>query len=213
MVTIEQKLTLFSKLLSQELKEEVSKKTMELEKEYEGKIAESKYKADREAADIIDHARKRAEAKKIELISKGKMSSKKETMLTKEKVIVRFMDALIERTRNFTNKPIYKNYLEHIIEELDELKDYENPLIIYMTEKDLANYKDFVAENLIKIGLKAGQIKFDKTESDILGGLIIADPILNMKIDMSMRSIIEESKDRIVEIVTVALGEVGEDIE
>ena len=34
-----------------------------------------------------------------------------------------------------------------------------------------------------------------------------------MKIDMSMRSIIEESKDRIVEIVTVALGEVGEDIE
>lgn len=213
MVTIEQKLTLFSKLLSQELKDEVSKKTMELEKEYEGKIAESKYKADKEAADIIDHARKRAEAKKIELISKGKMSSKKETMLTKEKVVVRFMEALVERTRHFTDKPIYKNYLEHTIEALDELKDYKNPLVIYMTEKDLANYKDFVAENLVKIGLKADQIKFDKTESDILGGLIIADPTLNMKIDMSMRSIIEESKDRIVEIVTLALGEVGEDIE
>lgn len=213
MVTIEQKLTLFSKLLSQELKEEVSQKTMELEKEYEGKIAESKYKIDREAADIIDNARKRAEAKKIELISKGKMSSKKETMLTTEKVVVRFTEALIERARAFVDKPVYETYLKHTVAQLEELKDYANPLVIYMQEKDIARHKDFIEKELIKIGVKKEQLEFEKAESDIIGGLIIADPTLNMKIDMSMQSIIEESKDRIVEIVTGALGEVGEEIE
>lgn len=213
MVTIEQKLTLFSKLLSQELKEEVSQKTMELEKEYEGKIAESKYKIDREAADIIDNARKRAEAKKIELISKGKMSSKKETMLTTEKVVVRFTEALIERARAFVDKPVYETYLKHTVAQLEELKDYANPLVIYMQEKDIARHKDFIEKELIKIGVQKEQLEFEKAESDIIGGLIIADPTLNMKIDMSMQSIIEESKDRIVEIVTGALGEVGEEIE
>lgn len=213
MVTIEQKLTLFSKLLSQELKEEVSQKTMELEKEYEGKIAESKYKIDKQAADIIDNARKRAEAKKIELISKGKMSSKKETMLTTEKVVVRFTEALIERARAFVDKPVYETYLKHTVAQLEELKDYANPLVIYMQEKDIARHKDFIEKELIKIGVKKEQLEFEKAERDIIGGLIIADPTLNMKIDMSMQSIIEESKDRIVEIVTGALGEVGEEIE
>lgn len=213
MVTIEQKLTLFSKLLSQELKEEVSQKTMELEKEYEGKIAESKYKIDKQAADIIDNARKRAEAKKIELISKGKMSSKKETMLTTEKVVVRFTEALIERARAFVDKPVYETYLKHTVAQLEELKDYANPLVIYMQEKDIARHKDFIEKELIKIGVQKEQLEFEKAESDIIGGLIIADPTLNMKIDMSMQSIIEESKDRIVEIVTGALGEVGEEIE
>lgn len=213
MVTIEQKLTLFSKLLSQELKEEVSQKTMELEKEYEGKIAESKYKIDKQAADIIDNARKRAEAKKIELISKGKMSSKKETMLTTEKVVVRFTEALIERARNFVDKPIYENYLKHTVAQLEELKDYANPLVIYMGEKDIIKHKSFIEKELIQIGLKKEQLQFETATSDMIGGLIIADPTLNMKIDMSMQSIIEESKDRIVEIVTGALGEVGEEIE
>lgn len=213
MVTIEQKLTLFSKLLNQELKEDVDKKSLELEKEYEGKIAESKYKIDKEASDIIDNARKRAEAKKIELISKGKMSSKKETMLTKEKVVVQFMEALVERSRNFTDKPVYEAYLTKSIKELDELKNYQNPLIVYMTEKDLNKHMNRVKEGLIELGLDAEKIKFETAVGDILGGLIIADPILNMKIDMSMRSIIEESKDRIVELVTVALGEAGEDVE
>lgn len=213
MVTIEQKLTLFSKLLNQELKEEVDKKSLALEKEYEGKITESKYKIDKEAADIIDDARKRAEAKKVELISKGKMSSKKESMLTKEKVVVRFMEALIERTRKFTDKPMYENYLVKAIKELNELKDYQNPLMVYMTDKDLKRYESLVKNSLVELGLKSEQIQLETATDDIIGGLIITDPILNMKVDLGMRSIIEESKDRIVELVTLALGEAGEEIE
>lgn len=210
MVTIEQKLTLFSKLLNQELKEDVDKKAKELEKEYEAKITESKYRVDREAADIIDDARRRGEEKKIELISKGKMSSKKQAMLIKEEVVVRFIEALVERTRNFTAQPNYKVYLENTMKQLDELRNYENPLIVYMTEKDISLYMNLVKNGLVDIGIKAEQIQFEEATSDILGGLIIADPILNMKIDMSMRSIIEESKERIVELITIALGEAGE---
>ena len=72
MVTIEQKLTLFSKLLHQDIKEETDQKFYELEKEYEKISAESKICTDKEAAQIIEQAKRRAESKQIELISKGK---------------------------------------------------------------------------------------------------------------------------------------------
>ena len=74
MVTIEQKLTLFSKLLNQELKEEIEKKIVELEKEYEAKIAESKYKIDKEAKHIIEDANTILTFKNAKLIPTAKAS-------------------------------------------------------------------------------------------------------------------------------------------
>ena len=53
MVTIEQKLTLFSKLLNQDIKEEMDEKFAELEKEFEKKIAENKFAVDKEATEIL----------------------------------------------------------------------------------------------------------------------------------------------------------------
>ena len=68
MVTIEQKLTLFSKLLNQDIKEEMDEKFAELEKEFEKKIAENKFAVDKEATEIVEQARRRAETKKVEAV-------------------------------------------------------------------------------------------------------------------------------------------------
>ena len=210
MVTIEQKLTLFSKLLNQELKEEVEKKIAELEKEYEAKIAESKYNIDKEAKHIIEDAKKRADIKKIELVSKGRMSSKKEEMLTKEKVIVRFMENLMTYATSFTQTPTYKKYLIKAMNGASELKGYKNPLVVILTPQDVQKYSELVLEHLNELGIE--KVSIEESKEDIIGGLIMADPILNMKIDMSMRTIIEESKERIVEIITLALREAGEQV-
>ena len=65
MVTIEQKLTVFSKLLNQDIKEEMDEKFAQLDREYEKRLAESKFEVDRRAAEIVDQARKCAEIKNI----------------------------------------------------------------------------------------------------------------------------------------------------
>ena len=70
MVTIEQKLSLFSKLLQQDIKTEIGEKIEAMEKEYEEIMAEHKRKVDN---DIIEHSRKKAEIKRLDLISKAKM--------------------------------------------------------------------------------------------------------------------------------------------
>ena len=89
MATIEQKLTLFSKLLNQDIREEANEKLLALDKEYEKLMAENKFETDKQASEIVEQARKQAELKKVERISKGRMASKKEMMLIKEELVGR----------------------------------------------------------------------------------------------------------------------------
>lgn len=210
MVTIEQKLTLFSKLLNQEIKEEVDKKFSELEKEYEKRIAENKFAIDKEANEIVEQARRRAEIKKVELLSKGKLASKKDMMMMKEQLITRFMTTLEEKIKVFTATNDYRTYLNQIIRELKSLKSWENDLVVYLTKSDYEHNKEFIKEALVGIGLKADKLSFEVAEEDILGGLIIKDLIFSTRIDESIRALLEEEKSQIIERISLAIGEAGE---
>lgn len=212
MVTIEQKLTLFSKLLNQEIKEETQKEQAALDKEYEHMIAENKYRIDNEAAEIIEHAKKRAEMKKVELISKSKLSSKKEYMVAVEEVIETFMEAMKDKIKTFVQTDEYKIYLNRLAQDVSALKTDKNKLKVEVTAEDYKN-KEVIEAALIKAGLDKKQLEFEVTNEEILGGFIIVDTLLNTKIDESMNTLLEESKDRIVELVTSAIEEGGEQID
>ena len=212
-VTIEQKLTLFSKLLHQDIKEEIEKKMLELDKEYEKKIIVSKEKVDKEAEAIVENAIKRAETKKIELISKGKMSGKRQGMLAKEKYIDTFIEHLKERVKAFEDTEAYKTYLNHYLMQFADLKDYQNKLVVYMTQNDYNHHKKFIKEKLVSLGLDKEKLVFEVADDSILGGIIIEDPELNMRIDTSIATFIQESKCHIIETIFEAIEEAGEKLE
>lgn len=211
MVTIEQKLTLFSKLLNQDIKEETNKQFSELEKEYEKRIAEDKFEVDKEATEIIEQARRRAELKRVELISKGKLSSKKQMMLIKEELIARFMDTLEEKVRGFVGTEEYRAYLEKLIGELVNLSKQNNHLDVYLTEIDYKQNQNFISKAFENIGIDTSLLEFKVTSEDILGGMIINDPVLSTRIDESIRAVINDKKDEIIEKISLAVGEVGEE--
>lgn len=211
MVTIEQKLTLFSKLLNQDIKEENEKKMSELEAEYERRMAENKFAVDQEAANIIEQARRRGELKKVELISKGKLCSKKEMLLIKEALVTRFMAALESKVEAFTQTEDYKVYLESIIKGLGSLRGHEDHLEVYLTPADYDRYQGLIKENLAKIGLKVESLTFKVSTQEMLGGLVIKDTILNTRMDESIRELINEKKDEIIEKISIAIRKVGEE--
>lgn len=210
MVTIEQKLTLFSKLLQQDIKEDVDRKLMALDEKYEKKITFSKEQVDKEAELIVQNAIKRAEAKKVEIISKGKMSNKRECMLAKEKYIAAFIDHLKEKIKEFTELEAYKSYLDHYLVQFEDLKGYENKLVVYLTARDFDRYKKYIKEKLGSLGLDKDKLSFEIADDSILGGIIIEDPKLNMRIDTSIATLLEESRGHIIETILGAIEEAGE---
>lgn len=211
MVTIEQKLTLFSKLLNQDIKEEMDEKFAQLEKEYEKKMAENKYAVDKEATEIVEQARRRAETKKVELISKGRLSSKKEAMQIKREVTERFMKALEEKVMAFTQTPAYLVYLKKIIAELSELANEKNSLVIYLAQNDYDHNRMSIEKELNAIGVVSERLKFEVASMPILGGLVIVDEVSSTRIDCSMIQMIDDAKEHIIEKISKAIGEVGEE--
>lgn len=212
MVTIEQKLTLFSKLLNQDIKEEMDEKFTQLDKEYEKRLAESKFAVDKEAAEIVDEARNRAEIKKVELLSTGKMSSKKEMAKLKEELVERFMEALEKKVISFTDSDEYLKYLKQVISSLQELSGSQNQLEVYLTQKDYDKNIDFIEEQLIGLGIAKSNLSFKMATESILGGLVIIDVKENTRIDGSISGAIEDAKEQIVEKISRTIGEVGEQI-
>lgn len=212
MVTIEQKLTLFSKLLNQDIKKEMDEKFAQLEKEYEKRVAESKYATDKEATEIVDQARKRAEIKKVEWMSRGKIASKREMLQVKEEIISRFIKALEEKVTLFTKTPEYLKYLQQLISQLEEFKQYPNPVVIYLTQQDYENHRLLIEQEFVKLGMKESQLSFEVASKPILGGMIIVDKVDHTRMNMTMLETIEEAKEQIIEKISRAIGEVGEQV-
>lgn len=209
MVTIEQKLSLFSKLLQQDISNEVSEKINELEKEYEIRIKENKEQVDQKAAEIIERAQKRAEIKKVEYISKAHMQTKREYMQAKEKQVSRFMDVLSNQIEAYTATESYGEYLEKLVMGCKELIG-ESDLVVYMTTQDLKRYQEHIVNCFEKLGINKSTLNFKEKDAIMLGGLIIENQMRTMRIDLSIASRMREQKEQIIKRIFEALGEAGE---
>lgn len=193
MVTIEDKLKLFSKLLNQSMDKEFTDSIKELEYNYESKIQKFKDETDKEARDIEEKARKKAETKRAESMSKSKVIIKKDIMALKEKYYYIFMDKFNEKLNEFIKSNEYKTYLSKLISNLiPEIKGYENSnLIIYLSKNDMDNYSDFIKS---EIKSKLGSDVSLKTNYDMKGGLIAELEGENLKIDSSLDAVLEDNK-------------------
>jgi len=205
MVTIEEKLMLFSKLLNQSMNQKYEEELHKLEKDIQLKIQNAKEKVDREAEEIIERAQRKAESKYAECLSKSKLVINKEIMALKEKYFQIFMDNLKTNLHGFVQSKEYKTYLDKNINRLkSQLKNHENSeVILCLSTKDFNKYGDYIKKEIEKnhrVSLKT---------TDIIGGFIALIPSENIKYDLSLESILEDNKTFIMQTLFDAL-EAGE---
>lgn len=203
MVTIEEKIKLFYKLLNQSMNKNLADSLKELEDSYEVKLKKSKDDTDKEAKEIEEKALGRAEVKRAESISKSKVIIKKDIMALKEKYYYTFMDKFKGALEEFVNSDEYQAYLSKIMSKLsDEIKSSGNSdAVVYITDNDKEKYGGFIKNELSKNG---GKVIF-KTSEDIMGGFIAEFPEKNIKIDMSVDSVLEDNKTYIMQTIFEAL--------
>lgn len=204
MVTIEQKLTLFYKLIAQSMDIELKEKLKNIEDIYSVKVEQSKKEVDKEAELIEERAKKKCEARKTESISKSKVIIKRDIMILKEKYFNEFMIELKQMLKEFVDSENYQKYLLQIVSELsDELKEYENcNLVVILNNKDKDKYIDILNNCFSKYeNIKSTNFK---TNNNIIGGLILE--VENTKIDLSIDSVLEENKTYIMQSVFESIG-------
>lgn len=210
MVTIEQKLSLFSKLLQQDIKDEISGKLALIEEEYKQKQIEHNEAVDKEARIIVERAIKKAELKKTEMVSKAKMQAKKQAMTSKDKCVNLCMMHLKERINAFIQSDAYERYLFNVINSIRNLGEIKNQMVIHMTKEDIQRYKEQVSSHLERIEIASSKVVIEACEIPILGGVIVEIPSENIRMDLSIMTMLEDSRSHIVEQVFEAIEQVGE---
>lgn len=210
MVTIEQKLLLFSKLLHQSMDKKFAEELEEIEKQYGYKLQKNKEEVDKEVENIEQNARKKVETGNAESISKAKISIKKENMSVKEKYFKILMDHFKDTLKEFVKSEKYKQYLLGLIIKLnEEMGNSEGDnLIIYLTETDNDKYRSLIKQEITS-NHNFKNITFKTISESIIGGIIAEYPEKSLRINMTIEAVLEENESFIMQTLFESL-EAGE---
>ena len=203
MVTIEQKLSLFSNLLHRTMDEAFKLEMEKLRKEYEVKMQKDKEAVDKEAENIINSARKRAEAERTEQISRNRVELKKEYMFLKEKYFSVLMDRIKKELDTFADSEGYTAYMKKLAGKLETLVPASKRLEISLAGRDCDKYSVLLRQVLSDA--KWEELVFKPAEDDITGGFIVEDPENNIRIDMSLKSLLEDNRSYIMQTLFQAI--------
>lgn len=208
MVTIEQKIILFSRLIYQLMNANFKEDLLNLENEHEKKFEESKRDIDLQVKKIISNSNKKRDLEVSKIQGTLKINEKREHMLEKEKYFDKFMAKLEAYVEQFINGESYKDYLLKLINGIG-LKDSEiKSLSLYMTKNDYSRYYDLLSKELQNLGYKEENYKIEISNFNIIGGFVIEDNINKFKIDLSIKSLLEDNKDYIMKVLFEALERV-----
>ena len=212
MVTIEQKVLLFSKLIDQLMNAQFKEGLKNLEVEYNGKLEKNKKDTDLEVKKIINNANKKRNLEISKAYSSFKINEKKELMLVKENCFNKFMVRLKSYIEEFIKSDKYKDYLLKLIKEISLEEKHTNSITIYVTSDDYSKYSDLLKNELKKLGYNDDRYTIAIAKDNIIGGFVVEDNVDKFRINLSIKSLLEDNKSYIMQMLFEAL-EAGVDNE
>lgn len=189
MITIEEKLKLFTKIVYDKVEKENQRAVNEFNNEYGNIIEQKKQEFTTDANEMLEKSKKNIEKEKQHIISRARMEEKRILLERRGEIFEETIRELIKYAEKFTQSNEYENlFFKDFNTAILEMKGCSN-LDIYLTQRDAERFK-----------MKISNILADKTlnfnnDDEIAGGFILVDNIHNIRIDMSYSSRIQNSSD------------------
>ncbi|MTI66100.1 MAG: hypothetical protein FH753_05795 [Firmicutes bacterium] len=206
MITVEEKLNTFSKLVYERVKKESETSLNSIHEKNNKILKEHREKIKKKAEKIIEKKIRDGEIKKREMISNANTSIKKQILNKKKEMLKDILQGVKNLAFEFTEKKEYENYFKKTFKEV--VKDFKKgeKIDLYLTNKDLVKFDKFLnTYNEIKIDLKSA-------DESIIGG-VIAIKGDSFKIDASLKTLVEDNKDILGRYLYKELDKVGDYIE
>lgn len=206
MITIEDKLDIFYKLVFKNEEAKAQERLENIEIQHKKILDEKILELERIKNQSINRRKNLAEIQKNEMISKAIGEDKHKLLIKREELLKDLINSLQIRTVEFTKTLEYSEYmlkkLKHTLNGLDE-KD----IIIKLKKED----KDKLQKELLEIAKKFKKnLFFEGLNNDSIGGFIIMDKDKTYSLDNSFKSIIEENRYKIGKELYIALEKTGD---
>lgn len=210
MITIEEKMNLFSKQIFEKVQEENNEKVKEVEQHNQRVMKEHKEKIIQEKRAYVEKKIKDLEKKNRQFISKTIGQINKDIILKKNEMLQNLLYEIKEALIQFTHGEGYKDFLLENIKRSIQGLDKAHPIEIQMTQKDVAHFQKNIEAYLIKEGWMEEKLRITPIGEDIIGGVMILDTQRGVRLDTTLSTKIEENKSYIGEILYKELQKEGE---
>lgn len=193
MVTIEEKIKLFSKVVFDKVQKENQQEIDKFNKEYGSLLEKKKAEAKANADKMYEDGAKKVDKQKSQIISKARVDEKKLVLEQKNKIFDEAIDEITEYSKKYLANENYKSdFLNSLKEAFSDL-NVNDDTCLYVTSDDADKMKNEVL-NLFP----DRKIDF-KVNDDIIGGFILEDKTINTRMDMSFVNRIDDAKELIGE--------------
>lgn len=192
MTTIEDKISLFSKIIYDKVNEEKEERLAAFYKEAEKKIIAEKERLEELQRSIESEVVKKANIKANEIVAKEKLNKQREVLFLKDKLIKDTLENVREKLMDFVSSEEYRPYFINALQTMLKGIDSGTYYVIVL-ERDYKKFQNEIEVVLSKNSNMKVEIKI--SEEDFIGGLIVKDFEGRFKIDNSISSKLQESKE------------------
>ena len=194
MTTIEDKISLFSKIIYEKVNEEKKERLETFNFDSEKKINEEKEKIEELRRSLQREVQKKSIIKANGIVAKERLNMQREVLFLKDNLIRGAIENVREKLVEFVDsaeyKPFFINNLQETLKEIEKGNYY-----ILVMKRD---YEKFQYEiGVILSGYSNLHVEIKISEEDFIGGHILKDFEGKFKIDNSISSKLQESKEMI----------------
>jgi vacuolar-type H+-ATPase subunit E/Vma4 len=206
MITVEEKLEIFHKIVYKQEEEKFLKALKDLEEANQRALDEKRKELESLRDEIIRKKINMAKTEKNEALAKAIEKGKAQLRQKRKDLQDQMMKEILKKANKFVDTDDYYEYLcENINKYIKEFEKKE--VVVYVREKDKESIKGCI-KGLVAVTGKSFQIETMSDEK--IGGFIISNDEKTYNIDHSLKTLIEEKEYTIGQRLWLAIGKAGD---
>ncbi|MBI9015043.1 MAG: hypothetical protein JEZ08_22620 [Clostridiales bacterium] len=207
MITVNDKLKLFTKRIIDRQQEEYDDKVQALEEKMVVELEERKQMLVKDRTRYETSLLKGVKTERAQRLSNARSERKRRLLLKRKDMIDVLLTGVKDYTLEFVNTKEYENYLKKMIEKHQEMIRRMGAFKMFVHERDLM-YKDMFIHLFNTLELECTSIEI--SEKRMLGGAIFIKDDQTTRLDLSLYSVIEDNKKYMGQLIYDMLEEAGE---
>lgn len=210
MITVDEKIDVFTKIVLDRLEESYSVKISELDEETFEAVKEYEEKLKEKSRKFIEVHEENAQGDARKKISKVLSGVRTQMLRLKHDIVLELCDALKARVNEFRKTPEYLEFLkQRIHKSVDELNQFTS-IEVELLEEDYSRFGEVLASEMKMQEFDPAKVKWAPVKKGIMGGLIFYNGERTLKLDGSFDILLEDAEVVMGQLVAELLEERGE---
>lgn len=194
MTTIEDKISLFSKIIYDKVNEEKEAKLKEYNREAQKLINEEKAKIEEARKNLKREVVKKSNIKANEIVAKEKLNKQREVLALKDNLVQATLDEISKKLLSYVDTMEYKDlFIKSLDKALNEVEN-GNYYVVIM-KQDEERFKNDI--EVIRKKNPNKKITIEISSEDFIGGIVLRDVEGTFKVDNTLKSKLYGSREAI----------------